>query len=313
MPSRDELKAQRPVFTMVLNGYFGTGKTLQAHSFQKCYTISVDPAGLETLRQPRNSKFMDNLVWYEELHNENEAGLKRLFDEKANTSKPEHRYSFYGCLAHAKELAAKGEIETLIIDGFSFLCDLIWQKICEFEEVRSEKTGNRDSQAMYRALGLYLQRFVASDILTIATRSHVSVILTTHLKRESQEAVQGSESFKNRARKVNLNSDIAPMVEGGFRNKLEGLVGASIYLDKKVGNNGIEYSAICDIASAMSTIVMAKNRFGLPARLPLNNTTLYQAIMDSLAGRVTSTAKLVAQPQAPSPPPSVKPPVTVSK
>src|ERR1051325_8727712 len=192
MPSRDEFKARRPVLTMSLNGHFESGKTLQAHSFPRCYTISVDPAGLETLRQPKNAAFLENLVWFEELHNENETGLKRLFDEKGMTSKPEHRYSLYGCLAHAKELAAAGEIQTLVVDGFSFLCDLAWQKICEFEEVKSEKTGNRDSQAMYRALGLYLQRFVASDLLTLATRHNVSVILTTHLKRESEESVQGN-------------------------------------------------------------------------------------------------------------------------
>ncbi len=137
-------------------------------------------------------------------------------------------------------------------------------------------------QAMYRALGLYLYRFVASDILTLGTRNNLNVIFTTHLKRESEEAVQGNSALKARARKVILNSDIAPMIEGGFRNKFEGLVGASLYLEKKLDGGSLKYSAICDVSTGLGTIVMAKNRFGLPARLALSDKTLYQAVMEGL-------------------------------
>jgi hypothetical protein len=317
VPDQSSFLSRRPALTINLSGFFGSGKTLQAHSFPKCYTISCDPEGLEALRQPRNAKYLRNLVWYEELHNENEADLKKLFRE---TAKSEDRESIYGCLAHVRELAAKGEVETLIIDGFTYFVDMKWAAINEFEEVRSGNSGNRDSQAMYRNLGLYLQRFVASDLMTMASRQRLNIILTTHLKRESEEQVQGGTA-KNRARKVALNSDIAPMVEGGFRNKLEGLVGASLYFDKRIKDGKVAYEAICDIAPGLGTIVNAKNRFGLPARLPLTDASLYEAIMNSLAikGSVTAAVKPTGAASTPTAPPQgtaiqpAKPTTTVAQ
>lgn len=297
MPTREEFLQRRPSITAMINSYFGNGKTLQAHSFPRCYTISCDPAGLETLRQPKNRRFLDNLIEYDELHNENELELKRLFRE---TAKPDERDSIYGCLAHARELATQKAIDTVVMDGANYFVDMKWQQISEFEEVRSEKSGNRDTQAMYRNLGLYLQRFFASDLLTMATRNGVNVICTFHLKRESEETVQGG-SAKNRARKVALNSDIAPLIEGGFRARAEGLFGASIYLDKKIVEGKAKYEAICDIATGMGTIVLAKNRYGLPARLDLTDKGLYDAIMNSLQVKVvgsstTGDKPTVAQP-----------------
>lgn len=288
MPTRADFLQRRPALTINISGYFGSGKSLQAHSFPKCYTVSCDPAGLETLRQPRNAAFLNNLVHYEDLHNESSEELKKLFRE-SSANKPLERDSIYGCLAHAKELAAKGEVETLVIDGFTYLVDMKWQSIEEFEEVRSGNTGNKDSQAMYRKLGLYLHRFVGSDLMTMATRHGLNVILTTHLKRESEEAVHGAANVKNRAKKVMTNSDIAPMIEGGFRNKLSGLVGADLYLEKSLKENVIKYEAICDLARGLGTVVNAKNRYGLPARLDLTNKSLYDAILQSLATKGTAS------------------------
>lgn len=307
MPTREEFLQRRPSITAMINSYFGNGKTLQAHSFPRCYTISCDPAGLETLRQPQNAKYLNNLIEYDELHNENEAELKKLFRE---TAKADERDSIYGCLAHARELVTAKAIDTLVLDGASYFVDMKWQHINEFEEVRSGNTGNRDSQAMYRNLGLYLQRFFASDLMTMATRNGLNVICTFHLKRESEEAVQGGAA-KNRARKVALNSDIAPLIEGGFRQRAEGLFGASIYLDKKIVEGKPKYEAICDIATGLGTIVNAKNRYGLPAKLDLTNKSLYEAIMSSLqvktAGGSTAatpaTKEPVAQPAVQQPRP----------
>lgn len=305
MPTKDEFLQRRPALTLNISGYFGSGKSLQAHSFPKCYTISCDPAGLETLRQPKNLKYLNNLVEYEELHNQSTDELKEMFRE---TAKSDERGSIYGCLARARELAASGAIETLVIDGFTYFVDMRWRQINAFEIAKSSNTGNVDTQAMYRNLGLYLHRFVASDLMTMASRNHLNIILTTHLKRESEEAVQGG-SAKNRARKVALNSDIAPMIEGGFRNKMEGLVGASIYLDKKLVQGVVKYEAICDIATGLGTIVNAKNRYGLPARVELNEKqSLYEAIMNSLqvkAGGATTAANQQAavQPAVPQPRP----------
>lgn len=302
MPTKDEFLQRKPALTLNISGYFGTGKSLQAHSFPKCYTISCDPAGLETLRQPKNLKYLNNLVEYDELHNQSTDELKEMFRETATSSE---RGSVYGCLARARELAANKEIETLIIDGFTYFVDMKWRAVNAHEIARSSNTGNVDTQSMYRNLGLYLHRFVASDLMTMASRNQLNIILTTHLKRESEEQVQGGMA-KNRARKVALNSDIAPMIEGGFRNKMEGLVGASIYLDKKIVEGKAKYEAICDIATGLGTIVNAKNRYGLPPKLDLTNSSLYDKIMESLQVKATgSTAgttaatgpTTVAQPQ----------------
>lgn len=285
MPTREEFLQRRPALTLNISGYFGSGKSLQAHSFPKCYTISCDPAGLETLRQPKNRRFLENLIEYEELHNQSKEELKEMFRESATSA---DRGSIYGCLARAREIASTGEIETLIVDGFTYFVDMKWRAINEYEIAKSQNTGNVDSQAMYRNLGLYLHRFVASDLMTMASRNKLNVILTTHLKRESEEQVQGAA--KNRARKVALNSDIAPMIEGGFRNKLSGLVGADLYLEKKLKDGKIAYEAICDIATGMGTVILAKNRFGLPARLDLTDKSLYEAITFSLNGNAKAKA-----------------------
>ena len=279
MPTKDDFIQRRPALTLNISGFFGTGKTLQSLSFPKCYVLSCDPAGLETIRQPDNAKFLANLVEYEELHNHQREELKELFRE---TAKPEERGSFYGCLAHAKQLAADGVIETLVIDGFTYFVDMKWRAINEYEVAKSSSTGNVDTQAMYRNLGLYLHRFVASDLMTVATRNRLNVILTTHLKRESEEQVHGNANIKNRAKKVMTNSDLAAQIEGGFRNKLSGLVGADLYLEKTLKDGKIVYDALCDMTRGYGGIVNAKNRYGLPARLNLNTKTLYEAIAESL-------------------------------
>jgi hypothetical protein len=315
MPNKDDFIARRPALTLNISGFFGTGKTLQSLSFPKCYVISCDPAGLETIRQPDNAKFLANLVWYEELHNHSKEELKELFREAATST--EHG-SVYGCIAHAKELAAKGEVETLIIDGFTYFVDMKWRQINEYEVAKSQTTGNVDSQAMYRNLGLYLHRFVASDLMTAATRNGLHVILTTHLKRESEEQVHGNAAIKNRAKKVMTNSDIAAQIEGGFRNKLSGLVGADLYLEKTLKDSKIVYDALCDLTRGYGGWVNAKNRFGLPPRLNLNDKTLYEAITEALkikregvAGVVpTAATAATTPPRSPSQPSQAKPTTT---
>lgn len=290
MPSKDEFLQKRPAFTALLSGYFGSGKTLQMLGFPKCYIISVDPSGLEPLRQPRNQKFLDNLVWYEELGREDNNDLKNMFEENPNTAAFKERRSLFGCIAHAKELATKGEIETLGIDGGTYLVDLVWRKINEFEKVKSANTGNLDSQAMYRELGIYLYRLFAANLLTAASRSNINLLVSFHLKRESEEQMQGNPK---KARKLMLNSDIALMIEGGFRNKIEGLFGGSLYLEKIYDKekNKINYSAVCDVTKAFNTTVLAKNRWGLDPRIDLNSKTLYETLMETLAATPKTAAK----------------------
>jgi hypothetical protein len=278
MPTREDFIKKRPTFTALLSGYFGAGKTLQALSFPKAYVISIDPAGLEPLRQPKNAKFLANLVEYDELGRENQNDLKLLFAENVKSTE---RTSIYGCVERAKELAAKGEVETLVIDGGTYLVDLLWTKINELEQVKSANTGNIDSQSMYRNLGLGLYRMFAANLLTAASRAGMNLICTFHIKRESEEQMQGNTK---KARKLMLNSDIALQIEGGFRNKIEGLFGGSLYLEKSLDKTtgAIKYEAICDVSKAFQTVVLAKNRWGLPPRIDLSQKSLFEHLMDTL-------------------------------
>ena len=287
MPTRDDFIKRRPNFTVLLSGHFGAGKTVQALSFPKCYVISIDPAGLEPLRQSRNAQLLSNLVEYDELGRESVNDLKALFTENV---KSDYRASIYGCVERAKELAAAGEVETLVIDGGTYLVDLMWAKINELEQVKSANTGNVDSQAMYRNLGLGLYRMFAANFLTAASRSNMNLITTFHLKRESEEQMQGNPK---KARKLMLNSDIALQIEGGFRNKVEGLFGGSLYLEKTLAKEtgAIKYEAICDVSKAFQTTVLAKNRWGLPARIDLTKATLHDHLMETLGQKKTQVAK----------------------
>lgn len=275
MPTKDEFIKRRPTFTCLLSSYFGAGKTVQALSFPKCYVISVDPAGLEPLRQPRNSKLLANLIEYEELGRENQSDLKAMFTENTKDVS-----SLYGCVERAKELAAAGKVETLVLDGGTYLVDLYWSKICEMEQVKSSSTGNLDTQAMYRNLGLGLYRMFAANLLTSCSRAGMNLVCTFHIKRESEEQMQGNPK---KARKLMLNSDIALQVEGGFRNKIEGLFGGSLYLEKTFKEGVTKYFAICDIEKAFQTTIHAKNRWGLAARVDLTNKTLYETLIETLA------------------------------
>lgn len=225
------------------------------------------------------------MVEYEELGREKTTELKEMFKENSTETS-----SIYGCVERAKKLAAEGKVETLVIDGGTYLVDLVWARICELEEVRASQTGNRDTQAMYRNLGLELYRMFAANFLTAASRANMNLICTFHIKRESEEQMQGNTK---KARKLMLNSDIALQIEGGFRNKIEGLFGGSLYLEKTIDktSGAIKYEAICDVSKAFQTTVLAKNRWGLPARIDLSTKSLYETLMETLGKKSTATTK----------------------
>jgi hypothetical protein len=298
MPDANEFKSKRPAFTVAFNSLPGAGKTRAMMGFPKVYVIGCDPSGLDILYQKGNEQLLANLVWYEYLHNESEAELKRLFAESVTEGGkpvravgPDDRWSLYGCLAHAKQLAKDKQIETLAIDGFNYLVDMKWQAICEYEEIRSKNSGERDTQGMYRNLGLYLQRFVAADLMTMATRQGLNVILTTHLKRESPEALEGT---KTRAAKVDKSADLAPLIEGGFRSKFDGLLGAVIYLEHKYlpSEKRLEYFAITERMPGLDSIaVPAKNRYGLHGRLTITGKSFYSLLMENVNPSVKITTK----------------------
>lgn len=277
MPDKAEFISRRPSYIIMLNAPPGAGKTHQAMTFPKVYVIGCDPSGLDILKQRRNERLLDNLVYYEYLRNESEAELRKVFDEKA---KADDHTSIYGCIAHAKELAKKGEVETIVVDNVNYFVDMRWQYVNEYEQKKSKKTGEVDTQGMYRDLGLYLSRFFGGNLFTMATRNDLNVVITSHIRRETPQTVEGTSE---RAGKVNKESDISPLIEGGFRARIEGMVGASLYLEHgrkkdEKGNMIMEYKAHTQKSPGLGTVLLAKNRCDLVSPLILTNKSLYEEL-----------------------------------
>lgn len=280
MPSGKELLSSPPAVTILMNAHYGAGKTRQGMSFEKVQAIGFDPSGLDILKQKELSSIASNLVWYDYVNPMTDDELRDVFRQQPN--KEGKRGLIYQLLEEAKERATKGEIKTILLDGTTYFCDLRWRLINIDEIQKSERTGNVDTQAMYRNLGIWLQTFFARDLLPLATRHGLNVICTCHLKREGEEQVQGTDK---KAGKINKMSDIAPMIEGGFRNKIEGLFGASIYLERKIGTDGkVQFLAHCNIKQALGTVVDAKNRYGLPQSIDLTGKNLSDVIRPYLVG-----------------------------
>lgn len=273
MPQGIELLKGPAAVTLLLNGHFGAGKTRAAMTFEKVYAIGFDPSGLDILKQKGLSELAANLVWYEYV---NPMSDDELRDAYRTTPKEGKRGVIYQLLDHIKEMASKGEVKTVLLDGTTYFADLRWRLINIDEVMKSEKTGNVDTQAMYRNLGIWLQTFFARDLLPLATRHGLNVVCTCHLKRESEEQVSGTDK---KAGKINKMSDIAPMIEGGFRNKVEGLFGASIYLERKLDSSGkVSYLAHAGMKQALSSIVEGKNRYGLPPTMDITDKKLSEVM-----------------------------------
>lgn len=269
--NKEEFLKKEPIFSFVLNAHFGGGKTHAACTFPKFYHISFITHDLDILYRKANSRLLANLVESDILSPSTDDDLRSAL--RSAKDKLGKRGVLFEYLDKADRLAKEGKIKTLIIDGFTYFSDLLWRLINIDEKIRSEKTGNIDTQAMYRNLGIYLTRFVARDLIPIAVRNRINLVICCHLKRESEETLEGG---RMRAGKVDKMSDIAPMIEGGFRNKIEGLVGASIYLDKKIEGGKVVHIAYCDKTPGLQTIVNAKNRYGLP---PIIRDFSYDVLM----------------------------------
>lgn len=264
-PAASELFTQTPVFNVLVNGHFGVGKTHFGMTFPKVYAICMADRGIDILYRKGNDSLRNNLVWYEYINPGTDQELREFFRPGVG--------GLYKILEDVKKKAELGEVQTLLFDGFTYFVDMKWRQINLDEVDKSARTGNVDTQSMYRNLGLYLQTFVARDLVPISKRYHINLVVTCHLKRESEMTLEGTQQ---RAGKVDKLSDIAPMIEGGFRQKVDGYFGASIYLDKKVSGNKPVYTAYCDKTNAMRTVINAKNRYGLP---PVVENVNYEALM----------------------------------
>lgn len=286
MPSVDPKLLSRPAYTIWVNGSAGSGKTRLALGFNKVFAITFDPTGLDIVYEPENAKLRENLVWHCSL---NGIPLNTVF--KATEEPGED--SLYGCIALARKLAAEGTIETVLLDGFTYLATLKWDHICQDEQIET-KRGGLDTQKMYSRLSVYLNQFVLQNLLPLATRHHLNVIVSCHVQRESKAQVEGISNpgdpgFEKTKRQVNLESDLSPQVIGGFRSTVEGLPSALIYLEHKVeidadGKEILNYYAYCKktFVKSLDSQVSSKNRYGLPAVLKLTNASFFKTLLSKL-------------------------------
>jgi hypothetical protein len=253
MPSGQEFLANAPIYILLVNGPPDAGKTDLALTFPDNYVIACDPVGLEflKLKRQRSVELAKNLAHIEEFNSEQSSELKDAF---RRTTNPEERSSIYGILAHAKQLAKEGKVKTITLDGLTYFMQMKWAQI------KANPANESNKFAAFDALSIFLNEFIRADFLTMATRLRLNVVMTCHIQRESDEAME---------KKTVKDSDIAPRIIGSFRNTIDGLPGAVIYLEHKVakdekGNQTLNYWAYCQKTPAMQTINQAKNKYGLP-------------------------------------------------
>jgi hypothetical protein len=286
--------------TVWLNGGAGSGKTLQGMTFPKVMIITFDPTGTDVLRQPENQKYIDNLVAHVPL---NGIPLNEVFQF---TEKPSET-SIYGALALARELGPLGErrIETVFLDGFNYLATLKWTQICEskgvvWTEKQAMDRKESDQRGWYDALGSYLDHLVLQNLLPLATRDRLNVVVSSHVQRESKNTIEGVQAARTvqqqeqaaaGKRQVNLDSDLSPQVLGSFRQRIAGLPSAMIYLEDRLeqdaqGKEVVQYYAYCRRArsESLDTVILAKNRFGL-GTLRLTNGNLYKTIVAKITAQ----------------------------
>ena len=279
--------------TCWINGPAGSGKTRLGMGFPDVLAVTFDPTGLDVLKEPENVKLLDNLRWHVPL---NGIPLQEVFQ----FSETPGENGIYPAIALAKKLGPHGErrIKTVLVDGFTYLTQLKWTQICEAKGVdptNKEQMDKReaDQRSWYDALGSYLDHLVLQNLLPLATRHDLNVVVTCHVQRESDNTVKGMQSSRNvelasaSKRLVNLDSDLSAQVLGSFRQRIDGLPSATIYLEHKLeaegGKEVLKYYAYCRMthSKSLDTVVKAKNRYGL-GTLNLTNGSFYKTLVKKI-------------------------------
>lgn len=294
MPEVNKEKFLSPIgITCFINGPAGSGKTRLGMGFPNVMAATFDPTGLDVLKEPENVKLLDNLRWHVPL---NGLELRKLFQYTEEPSED----SLYGAIALAKKLGPRGEkkISTFFLDGFTYLTQLKWTAICEAKGIdpsAKEQTDKRDAdqRAMYDALGSYLDHLMLQNVFPLATQHDLNVVVSCHVQRESENTVKGIQIARTQTaleqqaqskRQVNLESDLSPQVLGSFRQRIDGLPSATIYLEhrltEKDGKESLQYIAYCKLArsTSLDTVIRGKNRFGL-GTLDLTNGSFYNTLL----------------------------------
>ena len=237
-------KIKRNIVSLTV-GESGVGKTHNASSYPKCYFIITEPNGEQTFLN--KEELRKNVVAFEYFipdPNDDGRTLKAMYgDVQTSTIIKE--------INIAKEMAAKGEVETLVIDNLTYLVHNRWMYQCKFEKQFS-KQGELNKMAMYGSLRDWCYDFMLNYVMNFKG----NIVVNAHQILESDEAME---------KKADKSSDIVPNIIGGFRNDIYGLFSNVFFLIKERAiENGKEvykYKAITNKRDGRN----AKNRFNLPS------------------------------------------------
>jgi len=228
-------------------GSTGSGKTHLAATFPKSYFLITEPNGEDTfLNNPILAK---NVVKYEHFMPTSPADTKAVF-ERLNKA-----------CNDAREMAKKGEIETLVLDNMTYLAENRWAYINAYEKLYTVK-GEVDTRGMYGMLGRWLYQFTLMNLLTFPG----NVVMSVHEKLESDEAL---------AKKPDKNHPVVPSILGGFRDDAGGMFSAVFYLQCLRDSSGYHYFARTRKGSGRN----AKNRYNLPEVI---ENVSYDTIMEAM-------------------------------
>lgn len=225
----------------------GSGKTYHAGGYPKSYWMSTEPSGFETIEC--NPQLFKNVVKYQEFIPSPVKDLKQVFSEIQTSCKEAH------------EMAAKGEVETLVLDNITYLAENRWMFINKYQP-ETNRAGELDTRGMYGKLGRWLYEFTLMNICSFPG----NVVVTSHIKQEHEEAMK---------KKIG-NEDIVADILGGFRNQAPGMFSLVMFIDKIKKDGKYLYVARVDVGQGK----LAKNRYNLPEVI---ENVSYQTVVDAIA------------------------------
>jgi len=217
---------------MMCIGASGSGKTHLASTFPKCYFLMTEPGGEDTFLN--KTELSKNVVGFDRLIPNSAQDTKQSFIDLIKATQT------------AKEMALKGEIETLVLDNMTFLSENRWVYINEFEKELS-RNGELNTQGMYGKLARWLYQFTYMNLLSCPC----NVIVNVHEMLESDEALE---------KKPDKSTPVLANILGGFRDKADGMFSFVFYLAKTLQGKEYKYFARTNKGNQRN----GKSRLALP-------------------------------------------------
>lgn len=245
----------------------GAGKTHFSSTCPKVYYIGMSRGESDTFATRPDLK--KNIVKVAILVPDGNEELKKLFGD---LDKGLENGVIHQAIQEAKDMYAKGEVETLVIDTVTYLVDYLWQYINIFCK-KLNAGGELDTRGMYGDLQTKLLRLIGLRIISFPG----NLIVTSHEQLESDEAL---------AKKPDKSNPVVASILGGFRNKIEGMFSIVMYLSKLEQGGEYTYWARLNKGNARN----AKSRLPLPDKIQnISYTTIMNEIKKVSSGQAKTT------------------------